>query len=254
MTFLVLRPDDHFPRALQHGEAPSLIPGTIIALPASLWSIEEDLESFSACALRHPWVPAVIIEDAEIMPRGLGSEAIHLLAACCDVRRMVYPPPTRGRTSTTAPADVGFLIRRTIRSRVVPTGEEICRYFGRSVPESARSDVVRVLTWACGPGGTDRALSRRLVRNGLPAARNWRVASRTIQAVAHGILDGRGEGAAADNVGLQVKALSRACGRQFGAPWRDLVAVGVWEGVAELFLRAHQRAPGTTGRVRTMSG
>jgi hypothetical protein len=147
--------------------------------------------------------------------------------------------------------DLGYLIRHTIRSRAVPTEEIIGRYFSRSMPDVARNDVARILT---GSGRVDRALSRRLVRGGFPAARNWRVACRTLRAVAHGIHNGLGESAAADAVGLQVKALSRACGHHFGAPWRDLVRVGVWEGVAELFLRAHRRAPGTTGRVRTMSG
>ncbi|MDZ4259456.1 MAG: hypothetical protein U0974_00245 [Gemmatimonadales bacterium] len=145
--------------------------------------------------------------------------------------------------------ELGSLIRRTIRLRSVPTEEQIVRHVVRRVPESARMDVARALS-----GKADRALSRRLVRRCLPAARDWRVACRTLRAVAHGIRDGLGESAAADAAGLQVKAVSRACGHHFGAPWRDLVRVGVWEGVAELFLRAHRRAVGTTGRVRTMSG
>lgn len=145
--------------------------------------------------------------------------------------------------------DIGYLIRYAIRSRAVPTEEKISRYFGRSMQSSSSKDVEMALT-----GKADRALSRRLVRGGLPAARDWRVACRTLQAVAHGIRDGRGEWAAAEAVGLQVKALSRACGHHFGVPWRYLVRVGVWEGVAELFLRAHRRGPGTTGHIRTMSG
>ncbi|MDZ4390339.1 MAG: hypothetical protein U0974_11500 [Gemmatimonadales bacterium] len=93
MAFLVLRPDDHSPAPLPDGEALALPPGTIFALPASLWAIEEDLETFAALVSRHPWIPAVIIEDGTAAPRGLGSEARYLLAGCCDVRRVVPPPP-----------------------------------------------------------------------------------------------------------------------------------------------------------------
>jgi hypothetical protein len=93
MAFLVLRPDDHSPAPLPDGNGPELPPGTIFVLPTSLWSIEQDLETFSACASSHPWVPAVIIEDASVTPRGLGAEASYLLATCCDIHITVPPPP-----------------------------------------------------------------------------------------------------------------------------------------------------------------
>ncbi|MDZ4259455.1 MAG: hypothetical protein U0994_12505 [Gemmatimonadales bacterium] len=98
MAFLVLRPDDHSPAPLPDGEEPALPTGTIFALPASLWSIEEDLETFAALVSRHPWIPAVIIEDSTAAPRGLGSEASYLLAMCCDVQRVVPPPPPHTHT------------------------------------------------------------------------------------------------------------------------------------------------------------
>ncbi|MDZ4257739.1 MAG: hypothetical protein U0994_03770 [Gemmatimonadales bacterium] len=111
MAFLVLRPDDHSPAPLPDGEALALPPGTIFALPASLWAIEEDLETIAALVSRHPWIPAVIIEDGTAAPRGLGSEARYLLAGCCDVRRVVPPPPPHthrgGDTRATSAAEAG---------------------------------------------------------------------------------------------------------------------------------------------------
>ena len=197
--------------------------GTLLLIPP----LPRQLELFAE-AVRHwrvsPWCPTVMA-----VPRGIPAPALGDL-------RPVGMQVTLIEAIEAPPAPTA---RSLIRSRPAPDSTDMAAYL------IARHSVHFGALYAAVIRGERRTAA---LRQALREAGQWTphdlvALDLGVRLIAKATALGWTEAQAAHAGGMDVKTVSALCARYFGRSWRQLVGLGVWEGVVELALRRRESGP-----------